>query len=77
MTAAQKERLRQQALRLPKLERSKMARTLVASVVDDAGPLHPGWAAELARRSDDADAGRSMLEGEGVLKRLRKKYASR
>ena len=60
-----------QALMLSAEDRAKLIERLISTVVPPP-PLHPAWEAEIARRIDDLDAGRSKpIPGEQVFAEIR------
>jgi putative addiction module component (TIGR02574 family) len=62
-----------EALKLTPDERTELIETLIASV-EHPTPLHPAWAAEIERRLDDLDAGRTQaVPAEEVFARIEAK----
>ena len=45
------------ALELPEQQRAELADLLIASLASPPSALHPAWASELRRRTDEIDAG--------------------
>lgn len=45
------------ALELPEQQRAELANLLIASLASPPSALHPAWASELRRRTDQIDAG--------------------
>ncbi len=45
------------ALELPEQQRAELANLLLASLASPPSALHPAWASELRRRTDQIDAG--------------------
>ena len=63
--------LEAEALKLSSQERVELIERLIDSVVP-APPLHPAWAAEIARRIDEIDSGRvEMIPAERVFAEVR------
>lgn len=66
-----------EALKLSAEERAELIETLIASV-EIADSLHPDWEAEIARRLDDLEGGRtSLIPGGQVLAEIRALIESR
>jgi putative addiction module component (TIGR02574 family) len=62
-----------EALKLTPDERAVLIEALIASV-EPPTPLHPAWAAEIERRLDDLDAGRTQaVPAEEVFARIEAK----
>lgn len=73
------EQLFEQALRLPKDQRLRLAEQLCESVKDEGWPadVHPAWRAEIDRRLESLKAGTAVvIDGEEHLRRLRDKYGA-
>ena len=65
------EDLEAQALKLSKEDRAELIERLISTVVP-APALHPAWEAEIARRVEDLDAGRTkLIPGEQVFAEVR------
>ena len=71
--AATVEELAEQAPRLSRDERARLAEFLVESLAaDSAGPIHHRWLAEAIRRRDDLASGRvAGIPGDEALRRVR------
>ena len=60
-----------QALKLSAEDRAELIERLITTVVPHP-PLHPAWEAEIARRIDDLDAGRTkLIPGDQVFAEIR------
>jgi putative addiction module component (TIGR02574 family) len=73
------EEILEQALRLPKEQRLRLADRIFQSVEDEGWPadVHPSWKAEIARRLKSIkDATAVLIDGEEHLQRLRDKYGA-
>lgn len=73
------EDLLEQALRLPKDERLKLAEQLCESVEGDASnaDVHSAWRSEIVRRARSLmDGSATLIDGEDHVRRLRQKYGA-
>jgi putative addiction module component (TIGR02574 family) len=73
------EEILEQALRLPKEQRLRLAGQIWESIDDDGWPtdVHPAWKAEIARRLSSIKNGTAVLiDGQEHLRRLRDKYGA-
>lgn len=61
------QRLEEEILHLPRVDRSRLASRLLESLEEDEHDLSPEWRDELQRRIADIDAGTSKLISSEVL----------
>ena len=69
------ERLEEEILQLPRVDRSKLVNKLLESLVEDDIELSPEWREELRRRVDDIDSGKAELtSAEDLWKEVNQRF---
>ena len=72
------ERLEEEVLHLPRVDRSKLAGKLLESLDEDDVELSPEWREELRRRVSDIDSGKAeMIPADDIWKEANQRFGTK
>jgi putative addiction module component (TIGR02574 family) len=69
--------LEEEALHLPRMDRSKLASRLLESLEEDDREISPEWREELRRRASDIDSDKEQLiPADGIWKEINQRFGT-